>query len=29
MVEAARDHWLIALAIVVLAITALLWWRGR
>ena len=29
MVEAVRDHWVIAMAVVVLVITALMWWRSR
>ncbi len=29
MVEAVRDHWLIAIAVVVLVIAALMRWRGR
>ena len=29
MVEAVRDHWLIAIAVVVLVIAALMWLRGR
>jgi hypothetical protein len=29
MVEAVRDHWLIAIAVVVLVIAVLMWWRGR
>jgi hypothetical protein len=29
MVEAVRDHWLIALGIVVLVIAAFVRWRGR
>jgi hypothetical protein len=29
MVEGVRDHWVIALALVVLVIAAFMWWRGR
>ncbi len=29
MVEAVRDHWLIAGAVLVLVVTAFIWWRGR
>jgi hypothetical protein len=29
MVEAVRDHWLVAAAIVVLFAAVLVWWRGR
>jgi hypothetical protein len=29
MVEAVRDHWLIAVAVVVLVIAAFMWWRSR
>ena len=29
MVEAVRDHWLIAAAFVLLVVGALMWWRGR
>ncbi len=29
MVEGVRDHWLIAVAVAVLVIAALVWWRGR
>jgi hypothetical protein len=28
MTEAVRDHWLIAVAVVVLVIAALMWWRS-
>jgi hypothetical protein len=28
MVEAVRDHWLVALAVLVLAAAALIWWRA-
>jgi hypothetical protein len=29
MVEGVRDHWVIAIALVVLVIAAFMWWRGR
>ncbi len=29
MVEAVRDQWLIAAAVVVLIVAAWLWWRDR
>jgi hypothetical protein len=29
MVEAVRDHWVIAMAVIVLVIAAVVWWRGR
>jgi len=29
MVEAAHDHWLIAIAVVVLVVAAVYWWRAR
>ena len=29
MVEAVRDHWVIAMAVIVLVIAAVMWWRGR
>jgi hypothetical protein len=29
MVEAVRDHWAIAVAVVVLAIAVIVWWRSR
>lgn len=29
MVEAVRDHWLILTGVVVLLLTALVWWRSR
>jgi hypothetical protein len=28
MIEAVRDHWVIALGLVVLVIAGLMWWRG-
>jgi hypothetical protein len=29
MVEAVRDHWLIAAGLVVLLVAAVVWWRAR
>jgi hypothetical protein len=29
MVEAVRDHWLIAGAVVALVVAAVIWWRSR
>ena len=29
MVEAVRDHWVIALAMLVLVVTGFMWWRRR
>jgi hypothetical protein len=29
MVEAVRDHWLIAGAVVVLVLAVIMWWRAR
>jgi hypothetical protein len=29
MVEAVKDHWLIAGALVILVIAAIMWWRAR
>jgi len=29
MVEAVRDHWLIAIGVVLLVVSAVVWWRNR
>jgi hypothetical protein len=29
MVEAVRDHWAIAAAVIVLLLAAFVWWRAR
>lgn len=29
MIEPIRDHWVIALAIVILAAAVVIWWRSR
>ena len=29
MIEAVRDYWLVALAIVVLVAAGVVWWRAR
>ncbi len=29
MVEAVRDQWLVAVAVLVLAVAALVWWRAK
>jgi hypothetical protein len=29
MIEPIRDHWVIALAIVILAAAVIIWWRSR
>jgi hypothetical protein len=29
MVEAVRDHWLVAAGLIALVIAAVVWWRAR
>jgi len=29
MVEAVRDHWAVAVAVIVLVVAGFVWWRAR